>query len=159
MGGFQYSASVCGAAITVGGPVGAAVCAVSLAGTVLAAAFAIYKVGNAKRSTNVDWYMDVNPAYAPTISCGTGCQLEARSPYNTWTPFANATRNGIAHTLSFFQNGNIKGIRAVQLGTKLSALTTRQDVVITEEVVVGDSATGTEDWIGTMYWEDGPEAA
>ncbi|RFU24811.1 hypothetical protein B7463_g11517, partial [Scytalidium lignicola] len=150
-GGFQFSASVCGATVTVGGPAGAAVCAVALAGTLLASAFAIYKVGNAKRSTTVDWYMDVDPAYAPTISCGITCQLETRSPHNKWTLFGNVTTNGIAHTVSFFQNGNIKGIRAVQLGTKLPAVTKRQDIIITEEVVVGDSATGTADWIGTIW--------
>jgi hypothetical protein len=156
-GSFSYSGSVCGAAITVGGPAGIAACAVAIAGTVITSAFAAYYYGNAKRSEDIDW--DVNPTYAPTLGCSTGCQLEAQTSHGTWTHFANKTTNGRFHSLYFYQNNTIKGLKAVQHNTQPPALNTREDPLITEAVDEGSSTYGDQNWIGTYYWEDGSESA
>ncbi|KAH8666942.1 hypothetical protein BX600DRAFT_540178 [Xylariales sp. PMI_506] len=157
-GGFQFSAAVCAAALVSTGPAGATVCAIAVATTCIASAVSIYYNGNAKRSTDIDWFADIDPSFAPTLDCGTACQLESRSPHNTWTAFANVTTNGINHTVSYFQNGKVRGLRAVQHGTGVPVLDSRQ-IVITEEIVDGDTATGTQNWAGTLYWEDGAEIA
>lgn len=57
----------------------------------------------------------VHENWLPTGSCSTvACQLQTFAPHGAWTHFGNATLNSVHHDLHFHQNGDVKGLRAVQ---------------------------------------------
>jgi hypothetical protein len=144
---------IAGAACAYGNPL---VCGAGLAYAALAGIWSLYYAGRAKVIRAIDTVeMSIHPDYVPTIGCSTGCRLAAASPQGEWTYFANATVNGVLHTLHYYQSWNYLGIRAVSHDAPDSTKVKRQttiDVDITEEVEKKGN------FVGTFYWEDGPES-
>jgi hypothetical protein len=144
---------IAGAACTYGNPW---ICGAGLAYAALAGIWSLYYAGRAKVVRAIDKVeMSIHPDYISTIGCSRGCRLAAASLQGEWTYFANATVDGVLHTLHYYQSGNYLGIRAVSHNapalTKVKRRTTI-DVDITEEVEKNGN------FVGTFYWEDGPES-
>jgi hypothetical protein len=81
--------------------------------------------------------MSIHPDYISTIGCSTGCWLATASLQGKWTYFANATVDGVLHTLHYYQSGNYLSIRAVSHNAPALTKVKRQttiDVNITEKV-------------------------
>lgn len=131
--------------------IGAGVCIAAIAYAALVGIWAAFYNGAAKRNIDLAFEtLDMAPAFKPTSACNAKCQLEASTPEGVWTAYANVTVNDMPHSLHFYHNGTLRGVKAVQ--HSIADVSKRQVYIIEEYEEDGN-------FEGSIYWEDGAETA